>query len=98
MVKGLESMVEGGTQASVNSQEMKQASMTNLLQDAIGELGKLPPDEQDAFAARILDELRSEQRWHALFSRSPDLLAKLANEAMAEHETGLTLPLDPDNL
>jgi hypothetical protein len=33
-----------------------------------------------------------------LFSRSPDLLSKLADEALAEHRAGKTKPLDPETL
>jgi hypothetical protein len=42
--------------------------------------------------------IESERRWDELFSRSQDLLEKLANEAMAEYEAGLTEQLDPDEL
>lgn len=72
--------------------------MTDLLQKAIHELSQLPADEQDAFAAWMLQELRSEQRWNELFARSQDVLAKMADEALAEHRAGRTLLLDPDTL
>ena len=41
--------------------------MTELLHRAVGEIEKLPPEEQDAFAARILAELADEQAWAARF-------------------------------
>ena len=72
--------------------------MSKLLQQAFDEVSQLSPDEQDAFAAWMLEELRSEQRWQELFARSQDLLAKMADEAIAEHKAGKTLPLDPDDL
>lgn len=72
--------------------------MTKLLQQAFQEIEQLPPEEQDNFAAWILTELRSEQRWQELFARSPELLAKLADEALAEHRAGKTKPLDPETL
>jgi hypothetical protein len=72
--------------------------MTNLLQQAFDTASQLPPDEQDALARWILHELQSEQRWNELFARSQDLLAKLADEALAEHRAGKTVPLDPDTL
>jgi len=65
--------------------------MTGLLQKAIAELEKLPDDEQDALANWILAELNSEQRWAALFDQSQDVLAMLADEALAEHHAGKTL-------
>jgi hypothetical protein len=72
--------------------------MTKLLQRAIDEALKLPPDQQDAVGAWLLWELESERRWDELFARSPELLEKLAAEAIAEDDAGLTEPLDPDAL
>lgn len=72
--------------------------MTELLQKAFDQAATLPPEDQDAIAARLIDEIESERRWDDLFSRSQDLLEKMANEALAEHRSGLTEPLDPDNL
>jgi len=72
--------------------------MTDLLKKAFDEASRLPADEQDRFGAWMLDELRSEERWDELFARSPELLEKLAAEAIAEDDAGLTEPLDPDNL
>lgn len=73
-------------------------SMTELLQQAFQELAKLPPEEQEVFAAWMLDEIRSETRWNELFAHSQDMLAKMADEALSEHRAGRTLPLDPDSL
>jgi len=72
--------------------------MTKSLQEAFEKASQLPPDEQEAFGAWMLHELESEQRWDELFSRSPDLLSKLADEALAEHRAGKTKPLDPETL
>ncbi|WP_256874929.1 hypothetical protein [Nostoc sp. C052] len=36
----------------------------------------------------ILAELEDESRWDEAFTRSPDILAKLAAEAMAEYRAG----------
>lgn len=71
--------------------------MTELLQQLFHELEQLPPDDQNSFAAWMLQELHSEQRWQELFARSPDLLARLAEEAMTEHLAGKTLPLSKDD-
>ncbi len=59
--------------------------MTRLLEKALNEVAKLPPSEQDALAAILLEELASEKKWSSLFAQSQDLLAKLAEEALAEH-------------
>ena len=72
--------------------------MTTLLEKAFAKASQLPPDEQDAFAQWILDELESEQRWDAAFVKSADVLARLADEALAEYRAGKTKPLDPDKL
>jgi hypothetical protein len=72
--------------------------MTKTLPKVIDEAAQPPPDEQETIAAWMLDELRSEQRWNELFARSQDMLAKMADEALAEHNAGKTLPLDPDAL
>lgn len=39
-----------------------------------------------------------EQRWTALFDKSPDVLARLAAEARAERQAGRVTELDPDLL
>jgi len=64
--------------------------MTQLLERAISELNKLPAAEQDAIAAILFEELASEQRWSDSFAKSQDVLAKLADEALAEYAAGKT--------
>jgi hypothetical protein len=72
--------------------------MVQLMEKALAEISKLPENEQEAFAAWILDELKSERRWDEAFTASADLLEQLAKEALDEHHAGKTLPLDPDQL
>jgi hypothetical protein len=72
--------------------------MTDLMEQALAEIGKLPAQAQNALAAWILEELASERRWTDAFAESQDLLAELADEALAEHRAGKTQPLDPDTL
>jgi hypothetical protein len=72
--------------------------MTELLEHAITKLKSLSESEQNEIASIILDELEDEQRWDELFSRSPDVLAKLAASAMAEYHAGKTQELDPETL
>jgi hypothetical protein len=74
------------------------AHMTELLEQAIAKLKTLPTDKQDAIATLILEELEEDRRWDESFERSPDLLAKLAAEAMAEYRAGKTQELDPETL
>jgi hypothetical protein len=66
--------------------------MTQLLEQALTAIAKLAPPEQDAIAAILIEELASEQRWTKSFDKSQDLLSKLADEALAEDQAGLTKP------
>lgn len=49
---------------------------------------------EKAFAERILADLESERRWNQLFEASQDLLTQWADEALAEHRAGKTIPVD----
>ena len=62
--------------------------MTKLLEEAFAEASKLPEQAQDALAAVILEELASERRWDQAFADSADLLAQLADQALAEYRAG----------
>ncbi|MCC6297992.1 MAG: hypothetical protein IT314_01750 [Anaerolineales bacterium] len=55
------------------------------LELVVSEIEKLPPTEQNEFAAWILEELHSERRWAKLFAESADVLSSLADEALTEH-------------
>ena len=70
--------------------------MTKALQDAFKEAERLPEAEQDQLAAAIRAEIEAERAWEARLAASQDVLAALADEALAEHRSGRTLPLDPD--
>lgn len=62
--------------------------MTELLKQAFAEASSLPPAEQDAFAARILHELRMDARWDKTLAESTDALKRLAADALDRHERG----------
>jgi hypothetical protein len=72
--------------------------MTQLLTKAFDEAAKFPEQEQNILANWILAELISELRWKKAFAGSEDLLAQMADEAIAEHRAGRTLELDPETL
>lgn len=65
--------------------------MTELLQRAISEIEKLPAQQQDAIAARILAELADEQDWAERFAATTneqwDRMAEAARRAIAAGET-----------
>jgi hypothetical protein len=46
--------------------------MTELLLKAIEQIQQLPPDQQDAIASRLLDELKDDQAWTARFAATTD--------------------------
>jgi hypothetical protein len=68
-----------------------------LVQILMDEIARLPDEEQEAFAIWALEEL-SERSWQKRFAETGDLLAELAQEALAEYEAGETEELDPDTL
>lgn len=72
--------------------------MTRLLEEAFAAAAELPEADQNALATALLDELASEHQIDAAIVSRPDVLARLANEALAEHHAGRTQPLDPDAL
>jgi hypothetical protein len=70
--------------------------MTKALTDAFKEAEKLPEREQDQLAAAIHAEIEAERAWETRLAASGSALGALAEEALAEHRSGRTLPLDPD--
>lgn len=72
--------------------------MTVALERAFAEAAKLPNEEQDLLAARLLVELASEDEFDRKIAGSGDKLGWLAAAALAEFEAGDTDALDPDQL
>jgi hypothetical protein len=72
--------------------------MTTLLQKAFAEAAKLPDAEQDLLASWLLAEIAAEDGFDRAISRSPEKLAGLVADALAEHRAGLTQELDPERL
>ncbi len=72
--------------------------MTKALQDVFKEVEKLPEAEQEQLAAAIRAELEAETVWESRLAASTKALEAFADEALAEHRAGRTLPLDPDKL
>ena len=74
---------------------MGATEMTDLLQQVISEIQKLPSDQQDAIATRILADLKDEQAWTARFDATTDeQWDRLAEAAKKEIAAGDTVPLD----
>ena len=72
--------------------------MTQLLEKALTEVYKLPPDKQDAIAALILEELEDEQHWNKVFAASEDKIAQLAGKVRADIKTGRIREMGIDEL
>lgn len=72
--------------------------MTRLLEEAFAAASGLPEADQNALALALLDELASEREIDGVISSRPDALARLAEEALAEHRAGRSEPLDLDRL
>ena len=69
--------------------------MTDLLQRVVTEIEKLPAADQDALAARILDDLADEHAWDAQFRATTDRQWDCLAEAVRrEIAAGQTIPLD----
>ncbi len=64
--------------------------MTTLLKQAFEEAAKLPPDQQELLASRLLAELAAEDEFDRAIAQSADKLARLAREALDEYRAGLT--------
>lgn len=68
---------------------------TELIQQAIAQIQKLPPDQQDAIAARFLAELKDGQKWETSFAvTTDDQWDQMAAMVHQEIATGETIPLD----
>ncbi len=72
--------------------------MTELLEEALAKVARLPDHEQDAFARWLMNEVESEQRWPRAFETSQGRLAELARKALEDDLADRTEPLDPDRL
>lgn len=70
------------------------SEITAVFGEAIAEAAKLPVEDQNYIAFRIMEEIAEEKKWTDSFARSPDVLAKVAAEALQEHAEGRTQPLE----
>lgn len=70
--------------------------MSKLLAEAFKKASEeLPEHEQDALAEWLIRVIETDEReWDALFAASPDILEKLADQALAEYSEGQTDVLD----
>jgi hypothetical protein len=72
--------------------------MTTLLETAFEKASALSEIEQNRFAKLLMEEIRSEQQWDALFSESEDMLAQMADSALDAYAHTQTTPLSQEQL
>ena len=68
--------------------------MTLALVSAVEQAQKLSPEEQDILAAILFEEIASKHRGTQSCGKPEDVLELMAAEALADHESGKTYPLD----
>jgi hypothetical protein len=69
--------------------------MTARLRHALAEAEKLPPEDQDAIAARLLAEVEDERQWQARFAATTDdQWARLVAGVRQDIAAGRTVPLE----
>jgi hypothetical protein len=64
--------------------------MTGLLEKALRRIESLSPAEQDTIAAQILESIDDDIEWMQQLHQRPELLRRLAKEAVEEHRRGET--------
>jgi hypothetical protein len=69
--------------------------MTTLLQRAVAEAEKLPIEDQDAIASRLLAEIEDERKWAARFTATTeDQWDRMVAEARRDIAANGSRPLD----
>jgi hypothetical protein len=71
--------------------------VTKLLEKAIAELSKLPPEIQDEYAQKVLEDIAEEEAFDAKIAATAHQLAGMARKALQEHREGKTLDMDLDS-
>ena len=72
--------------------------MTKLLQQAFDAAARLPAEEQDLLAERVLAELAADDDFDKAIDATSQKLVTLASSALAEHQAGDTQPLDQERV
>jgi len=70
--------------------------MTESLQNAFAQASRLPEQEQELLASRILAELAADTEFDRAIAASPEKLAQLAREALDDLRQGRTTELKLD--
>ncbi|MEQ8190434.1 MAG: hypothetical protein ABRQ39_20885 [Candidatus Eremiobacterota bacterium] len=72
--------------------------MTTLLENALREVYKLPPEKQDGIATVIFEELEDEKKWELSFTDSQEKLSELARKLRKDIKAGHVKKMGFDEL
>lgn len=72
--------------------------MTQSLHSVMAKLAALPEEEQERIAKWLSAELAADERWSDMFAESEGMLADMADDALADLDSGKTIDLDPDRM
>ena len=72
--------------------------MTTLLEQAIDQLRKCSPAEQDTIAALILEEIADDTRWEEAFAASRPEIEQFAEKVRAKIRSGQTRDMRIEDL
>jgi hypothetical protein len=72
--------------------------MTTLLEQAIDQLRRCSPAEQDTIAALILEEIADDTRWEEAFAASQSEIEQLATQVRAKTRSGQTRDMRIEDL
>ncbi len=81
----------------MSSADSAKIKMNAQLETAINRLAVLPDAEQQRLADWLLAELDDEALWQQKFAASHDMIRRMADDAIAEHRRGATLPFPGHN-
>ncbi|GAL95225.1 MAG: hypothetical protein DWQ51_19040 [Microcystis wesenbergii TW10] len=74
--------------------------MTELWQQAIAEIEKLSPNQEDAIASRLLAEVQDEQQWETSFNKTTDdkwdKMAEMVRQEIRNSKTVLLNQIFPE--
>jgi hypothetical protein len=72
--------------------------MSQILEQAIERLRKMPKDRQDLIARLMLHEIEEDERWMRSSDSNSSKLKGLVHEIVEADDRGECEPLDPDRL
>jgi len=74
--------------------------MTELWQQAIAEIEKLSPNQEDAIASKLLAEVQDEQQWETSFNKTTDdkwdKMAEMVRQEIRNSKTVLLNQIFPE--